>query len=44
MGSNTPFLLSVLNLELLWEKESTSLFFGQISEKHVVTMIIKFDG
>ena len=44
MGSNTPFLLSLLNLELLWEIVSTSLFFGQNPEKHVVTMIIYFDG
>ena len=44
MGSNTPILLSLLNLELMWEIASTSLFFGQMTEKHVVTMIIYFDG
>ena len=44
MGSNTPFLLSLLNLELLWEIVSTSLFFRILSQKHVVTMIINYDG
>jgi hypothetical protein len=44
MGSNTPFLLSLLNLELLWEIVRTSLFLGHNPEKHVVTMIILIDG
>jgi hypothetical protein len=44
MGSNTPFLLSLLKLELLWEIRNTSLFFGKYPEKHVVTMIFCSDG
>jgi hypothetical protein len=34
MGSNTPFLLSVLNLELLWEIELLACF----SEKALKNM------